>query len=381
LKTCLCEEHARNKEGSSSSRRQKKKHCHRHYCPFAHGAKELRTSTLPPEARKRYLLEALSAFASNWCCNVCEPQQVRQLTSGRNSSGGQQLSFVVHGSPTPQKGEVEQGAPPPIWPSAPPLGGPQPPPSAAAMAALMGHYRANWTAAVQAAAQALASHGGAVPGDAAQAAASLALASSAQHHLRLQGAPPMDVGYPMPGRSVRPPTIHDLRANPNSPNAGLISANNNNSISNAHAARMCAMHGISAPPGLDDKRDADDTDNMPAHASRGGEPFRIPLAHQGLEDLQLPLSAQEPTRGQRNRLGSGGIDDRVAPGGYSYTGSPLMSTSPSPAMTALMDGKKLSHGSKQPNGNVSSSSSQTRLTDRFSEEDDEEVRLVGFLGL
>eukprot|EP00929_Paragymnodinium_shiwhaense_P024035 TRINITY_DN14904_c0_g2_i1.p1 TRINITY_DN14904_c0_g2~~TRINITY_DN14904_c0_g2_i1.p1 ORF type:complete len:430 (-),score=58.97 TRINITY_DN14904_c0_g2_i1:232-1521(-) len=102
LKTCLCEEHA-NRSGASS-RGRRKRHCHRHYCPFAHGAKELRTSPLPPELRKQYLLDALQVFPSNWCCKVCEPQQVTMLNNGRPRGSAatqpiREMSFIVSGGP------------------------------------------------------------------------------------------------------------------------------------------------------------------------------------------------------------------------------------------------------------------------------------------
>eukprot|EP00927_Polykrikos_kofoidii_P055345 TRINITY_DN49615_c0_g1_i1.p1 TRINITY_DN49615_c0_g1~~TRINITY_DN49615_c0_g1_i1.p1 ORF type:complete len:357 (+),score=42.39 TRINITY_DN49615_c0_g1_i1:67-1137(+) len=102
LKTCLCEEHASRQGASSRGRR--KKHCHRHYCPFAHGAKELRASPLSADVRKWCLLAALNSFPSNSCCSVCDPQQVpgipSQLVTVARCGRGHRaecrdLSFVV----------------------------------------------------------------------------------------------------------------------------------------------------------------------------------------------------------------------------------------------------------------------------------------------
>jgi len=147
LKTCLCEEHASRQGGSSRGRR--KRHCHRHYCPFAHGSKELRASPLSPELRKQYLLDAMQKFPSNWCCKVCEPHEVRLLASGRQRGGGRELSFILPATP-PSEREGVPDTPTMSWP----LGTAPPPPNAAA-AAVPAASGPSWAAAAAAAAAGL----------------------------------------------------------------------------------------------------------------------------------------------------------------------------------------------------------------------------------
>eukprot|EP00929_Paragymnodinium_shiwhaense_P024034 TRINITY_DN14904_c0_g1_i1.p1 TRINITY_DN14904_c0_g1~~TRINITY_DN14904_c0_g1_i1.p1 ORF type:complete len:523 (-),score=99.17 TRINITY_DN14904_c0_g1_i1:60-1628(-) len=120
FKTCLCEEHASNKN-QPTARGRRKKHCHRHYCPFAHGTKELRTSPLSPEKRKEYLLAALAKFPHNWCCKVCEPQRARVQWHTQIAGGALETFFVVANAPEPEdlaaeaasKSSVDRMPPPP----------------------------------------------------------------------------------------------------------------------------------------------------------------------------------------------------------------------------------------------------------------------------
>eukprot|EP00927_Polykrikos_kofoidii_P066252 TRINITY_DN61883_c0_g1_i1.p1 TRINITY_DN61883_c0_g1~~TRINITY_DN61883_c0_g1_i1.p1 ORF type:complete len:385 (-),score=53.92 TRINITY_DN61883_c0_g1_i1:63-1163(-) len=96
FKTTLCKEHQTIERASSRSRR--KKQCHRHYCPFAHGVKELRSSPLSADVRKRFLLHALNAFPSNACCKVCDPfgipPQPVAFLGGWQEQRGDDRSFV-----------------------------------------------------------------------------------------------------------------------------------------------------------------------------------------------------------------------------------------------------------------------------------------------
>lgn len=69
FKTSLCEEY----DGSQrSGRGGKRPSCHRYYCPLAHGAQELRSSSLTEEYRA-VCLEAAELFPTDTCCKTCAP--------------------------------------------------------------------------------------------------------------------------------------------------------------------------------------------------------------------------------------------------------------------------------------------------------------------
>mmetsp|Transcript_34799 Transcript_34799/g.108420 ORF Transcript_34799/g.108420 Transcript_34799/m.108420 type:complete len:302 (+) Transcript_34799:3-908(+) len=72
FKTSLCKEHAHHavQRGSRNARGSKRHRCHRYYCPFAHGAEELRVSPLTEEQRES-CVQALELFPSDDCCMAC----------------------------------------------------------------------------------------------------------------------------------------------------------------------------------------------------------------------------------------------------------------------------------------------------------------------
>lgn len=201
LKTCLCEEHA-SRQGSSS-RGRRKRHCHRHYCPFAHGTKELRASPLLPEQRKQCLLDALNSFPSNRCCKVCEPQEVNLLDAGDQRSS-REMSFVVPGDP-PQAAPF-------------PAGGAYPPPTTAGIDQA-------WLVGVA------------------------------------PGMPPQARGPPLPHLAAAAAIAARMSQVTLLARMGHQQAWTPDALT---AANLCAMKGVApgAPPGLDDEDD-DDTDDTP----------------------------------------------------------------------------------------------------------------------
>jgi len=286
LKTCLCEEHASRQGASCRGRR--KRHCHRHYCPFAHGTKELRASPLPPELRKQYLLDALNAFPSNWCCKVCEPQQVTLLNSARQRAGSRELCFVVPSGPPPEHREAPAGAPSGAPPPGPPwpAGVPAPVPAAnpgsgqggvAAALAAAAVTDPAWAAAVAAATAALQPHchqsghsGALATAAAAVAAARLGLAQGQPAALPGQLTGSRRVGHSDP-RSVNADDI--FRA--------YVDSHNQRSF---------------MPPGFDDEEDDDDddTDDTPL-PPYGGEKLDIYSAQGKIQTCNGVIQGQLQT--------------------------------------------------------------------------------------
>lgn len=78
FKTTLCEEQSTGGTATRHSRGAKRGKCHRYYCPFAHGAQEVRTTTLTEEQRDLCLRE-LEVFPSDDCCKVCCQHRVVSL--------------------------------------------------------------------------------------------------------------------------------------------------------------------------------------------------------------------------------------------------------------------------------------------------------------
>lgn len=235
LKTCLCEEHA-NRQGTGS-RGRRKRHCHRHYCPFAHGNKELRASPLPAELRKQYLLDALNAFPSNWCCKVCELQQVTLLPLGRLHRGeGRELSFVIPEGPPQNVGEVKEGSAAPafVWPSPSaqtPNAQTQQGSAAGAVAAVQELSKPAWAS---------------TPG--AAIAAQSPMPSGCLGSLALGHG---SSGGNQPGAAALPPRVADPAAAGAA--AGAVQLGKTWQLDAATAAQICALRGISLPPGLDDE--------------------------------------------------------------------------------------------------------------------------------
>eukprot|EP00927_Polykrikos_kofoidii_P066067 TRINITY_DN61729_c0_g1_i1.p1 TRINITY_DN61729_c0_g1~~TRINITY_DN61729_c0_g1_i1.p1 ORF type:complete len:295 (-),score=37.95 TRINITY_DN61729_c0_g1_i1:478-1362(-) len=91
FKTSVCEEHSSNSGSQHSSRRGKRARCHRFYCPFAHGSRELRTSPLSEERREK-CLRVIGAFPSDDCCTMCSPHRlaVRKPTPEPKTQGAVQ---------------------------------------------------------------------------------------------------------------------------------------------------------------------------------------------------------------------------------------------------------------------------------------------------
>jgi len=87
FKTILCEEHANQGGNQRNTRSGKRRRCHRYYCPFAHGAQELRTSALTLEQREQ-CLRALDVFPSDDCCAICTRHWITPEQPGGEAGRG-----------------------------------------------------------------------------------------------------------------------------------------------------------------------------------------------------------------------------------------------------------------------------------------------------
>lgn len=124
FKTRLCEEHARTQvqraiRGGAGQQRRSSwgSGCHRFYCPFAHGAEELRTSPLSEE-QKTALLNKLEMFPRDDCCSVCTPSRIARLAGagGNGDAAGdnqEQGLHIVWAVPNGNNNGSSLGQPPP----------------------------------------------------------------------------------------------------------------------------------------------------------------------------------------------------------------------------------------------------------------------------
>lgn len=69
FKTMLCGEQGRARRNKDVG---KPNRCHRYYCPFAHGKKELRESQYTQEQLEAFI-QALEKFPHDDCCHFCAP--------------------------------------------------------------------------------------------------------------------------------------------------------------------------------------------------------------------------------------------------------------------------------------------------------------------
>jgi hypothetical protein len=78
FKTILCAEQGRARRNKDVG---KPNRCHRYYCPFAHGKKELRESSYEPEQLDAFY-RALEKFPSDDCCGFCAPRVSAAASGG-----------------------------------------------------------------------------------------------------------------------------------------------------------------------------------------------------------------------------------------------------------------------------------------------------------
>lgn len=110
FKTRCCEDH---RETRAARRGRRAPRCHRHYCPFAHGAQELRSSPLTHEAREAIVFRALDLFSSDSCCRVCTPVRL----------DGQLQPPQAPGATAPSNGKVADQMRAPDFTGVAPMGG------------------------------------------------------------------------------------------------------------------------------------------------------------------------------------------------------------------------------------------------------------------